>query len=185
MCTVPRRVPRSLWHASRASGRGRSRWGSTRRTRPTRLGTILLFRVLLVLWTVYKHGRHGSFEHPRDAYSWLVAMVCLVFGKPDCGYLDFAACSFGAPFQKPTRLGLVRCEFLRPLARPCVHGRKAYRRPLVGAARTAPAAAYTDKLCAAWAELTRAQLATEAPLAGPGPLRAGAAGRLEQPSSMT
>ena len=147
----------------------------------THRGTILLFRVLLILWTVYKYGRHGSFEHPRDACSWFVMMVRTVFGKPDCGYLDFAACSFGAPFQEPTRLGLVRCEFLRPLARPCAHGRKAHRRPLAGAARTAPAAAYTAKLCAAWAELTRAQLATEAPLAGPDPLRADAAGRLEQP----
>ena len=31
------------------------------------LETLLLFRALPILWTVYKHGRHGSLEHPAHA----------------------------------------------------------------------------------------------------------------------
>ena len=100
----------------------------------TQRGNALLLRALLILWTVYKHGRHGSLEHPAGAYTWFAQTVRALFGKQGCGYLDFAARSFGAPFQKPTRLGLVRGGFLQPLARPCVHGRAAHRHPLVGTA---------------------------------------------------
>jgi hypothetical protein len=117
----------------------------------TLLGTVLLFRCLLILWTARRYRRHGSLEHPAWAYTWYVQQVMALFAKPGCGMLVFAACSFGAPFQKPTKLGLVHCDFLMPLARPCVHGRKAHRSPLVGAARTAPAAAYSARLCDEWA----------------------------------
>ena len=74
----------------------------------TQRGNALLLRAMLILWTVHKHGRHGSFEHPAGAYTWWAPDVRRLFDKQGCGYLDFAACSFGAPFRKPTRLGLVR-----------------------------------------------------------------------------
>ncbi|CAK0897043.1 unnamed protein product, partial [Prorocentrum cordatum] len=147
----------------------------------TRLGTVLLYRVLLILWAALKCDRLGSMEHPAGAYSWYVPAMRSLLAKPGCGSLDFAACAFGAPCQKPTRLGLVNGGFLQPLSRPCVHGRRARSRPLVGAARAAPAAAYAAELCAIWAELTRAHLAARAPLGGPEQAPAAAGGRLEQP----
>ncbi|CAK0794315.1 unnamed protein product, partial [Prorocentrum cordatum] len=147
----------------------------------TRLGTVLLYRVLLILWAALKCDRLGSMEHPAGAYSWYVPALRSLLAKPGCGSLDFAACAFGAPYQMPTRLGLVSGGFLQPLARPCVHGRRAHSRPLVGATRAAPAAAYTAELCAVWAELTRAHLAARAPLGGPEQAPDAAGGRLEQP----
>ncbi|CAK0891731.1 unnamed protein product, partial [Prorocentrum cordatum] len=142
---------------------------------------VLLFRALHILWTVCKHGRHGALEHPAGAYAWHMAPLRWLFGKPECGFLGYGACACGAPFQKPTRLGLVRGGHLQFLARPCVHGSLAHRRALVGAARAAAAAACAELLCAALAELTRAQLAAEAPLAVPEPPAAASSGRLEQP----
>ncbi|CAK0893022.1 unnamed protein product [Prorocentrum cordatum] len=145
------------------------------------LGNVLLFRVLLILWAARTCGARGSFEHLAGACTWHVPAMKMLFGKADCGTLDFAACSFGVPFQMPTRQGLVHADFLLPLARPCVHGRRARGRPLLGAARTSPAAAYSNQLCAVWAELSRAHLVKAGGPSEPAPARADAAGRLEQP----
>ncbi|CAK0885398.1 unnamed protein product [Prorocentrum cordatum] len=134
------------------------------------LGNVLLCKVLLILWTARKYGARGSFEHPAGAHTWHAPAVKTLLGKAGWGTLE-----------KPTRLGLVRADFLLPLARPCEHGRKARSRPLLGAARTAPAAAYSDQLCAVWAELSHAHLAKAGGPSEPAPARADAAGRLEQP----
>jgi hypothetical protein len=125
--------------------------GFDRSDAATHLGNLLLMRCLALLSYIHWHThRHGSHEHPASAFSWQWNLVTTLFGKDGCSIVPFAMCSYGAPYKKMTKLGIVRASFLTSLEKPCTGFHSHIR---LEGSLTTQASEYPAGLCQAWAAL--------------------------------
>jgi hypothetical protein len=130
----------------------------------TALGNLVLLRSMALLFAIWKLSPfHGSHEHPKSAYSWQWRRIGWLFEQDSCDLIWLSMCSFGAPFRKDTRLGLVRAPFLKPLARPCTGFHSHVR---LEGALCSRAARYPDGFAQEYATLAYAAFVRDPPTLG-------------------
>ena len=125
-------------------------WGFRPKDPERKLPNFMLAVACLLLMAVSRTGFGWmSHEHPASAHSWSIGYWRWFLRQRGCHIWTYAACRFGAPYRKLTRLATVRAGFLEPMMRPCVCKEK-HRVTLTGG-RAAAAAEYLPAFCQEYA----------------------------------
>ena len=131
-----------------------SPWGLDPADPDRTLPNFLLGVALSCLLAASRCGVAMSHEHPASAFSWKVPFWNWFVSRPGSRIGRFAACAFGAPYKKDTRLATCHAPWLSVLDRPCSHS-EPHAEVLEGS-RTRAAAEYLPEFCDAYSAALKA-----------------------------
>ena len=152
----------SLAHTTPTVRSRRQPWGFRPKDPERRIPNFLLAVACLFAMAVLRSGFGWmTHEHPASAHSWKIPFWNWFLSQSNCSILTYAACSYGAPYRKLTRLASVRGGFLRPMMRPCTC--KCKHRVTLTGGRAAAAAEYLPAFCQEFAASAQEHLRAHPP----------------------
>ena len=95
-------------------------WGFAPKEEDRVLPNFLLGVALACLLAASRVGVAMTHEHPASAFSWKIPFWRWFVSRPGSEIARFAACSFGAPYMKDSRLARCHAPWLSVLDCPCV-----------------------------------------------------------------